>query len=48
VRPLTAERVCELLSMNIKRAPRPLRPLDETTLRLQLDRVLARMHGGRL
>jgi hypothetical protein len=49
VRPLTAERVRWLLALpRIQRAPRPLTPPDETALRLQLDRLFAKMRGGRL
>jgi hypothetical protein len=32
----------------VKRAPRPLKQPDETALRMQLDRMLAKMNGGRL
>ena len=47
---LTAARVNELLALRgtLKRTPEPREPLDETEVRLELDRVFAQLKGGRL
>ena len=47
---MTAEPVRQLPSLvgKIRRTPRPLVMPDPTEIRLQLDRVFARMKGGRL
>jgi hypothetical protein len=47
---VSAERVRQLLACRdkIKPAPRPVVLPDPTRVRLELDRVFARMKGGRL
>jgi hypothetical protein len=47
---LTAERVNQLLSYvgKIKPSPRPVVLPDQTKVRLELDRIFARLRGGRL
>ncbi|MGO8873164.1 MAG: hypothetical protein ACLQPH_17510 [Acidimicrobiales bacterium] len=46
---VSAARVRWFLSVRgkIKRAPRPLVPLDETEVRLELDRTFTRLRDGR-
>jgi hypothetical protein len=46
---LTADRVRQLLSYRetITRATRPMEPPDETELRLELDRLFARLMTAR-